>query len=47
MTYEIYHLNEYVTSRTSREDALDFIAACHTAHRDDFEILDQSDEATS
>ena len=47
MTYKIYHLNEYVTSRTSREDALDFIAACHQAHRDDFEILDQSDLVAS
>ena len=47
MEYKIYYRNEYVTSRASRDDALDFIAACHTAHRDDFEILDQSDQAAS
>ena len=47
MTYKIYHLNRYVTSRTSRDDALDFIAACSMSRREDFEILDQSDEAAS
>ena len=47
MTYRIYHLNEYVTSRSSRDDALDFIAACSMSRREDFEILDQSDEAAS
>ena len=47
MEYKIYYLNEYVTTRASRDDALDFIAACHTAHRDDFEILDASDLAAS
>ncbi len=45
MEYKIYYLNEYLTSRGSRDDALDFIAACHTARRDDFEILDQSDSS--
>ena len=47
MTYRIYHLNEYITSRSSRDDALDFIAACSMSRREDFEILDQSDEAAS
>ena len=47
MTYRIYHLNEYVTSRSSRDDALDFIAACSMSRREDFEILDQSDEVAS
>jgi hypothetical protein len=47
MEYKIYHLNQYVTSRTSRDDALDFIAACSMSRRDDFEILDDSDLATS
>lgn len=47
MTYRIYHLNEYVTSRASRDDALDFIAACSMSRRDDFEILDSSDLVAS
>jgi len=46
MTYKIYYLNRYVTERTSRDMALDFIDAC-SERRDDFEILDQSDEGAS
>lgn len=47
MEYKIYYLNEYVTSRASRDDALDFIAACSMSRREDFEILDQSDLVAS
>jgi len=46
MTYKIYYLNRYVTERTSRDMALDFIDAC-IERREDFEILDDSDLAAS
>jgi hypothetical protein len=47
MTYRIHYLNQYLTTRSTREDALDFIAACSMSRRDDFEILDDSDLVTS
>jgi len=46
MTYRIFYLNQYLTTRSTREDALDFIDAC-SKRREDFEILDQSDLVAS
>jgi hypothetical protein len=47
MTYRIHYLNQYLTTRSTRDDALDFIAACSMSRREDFEILDDSDLVTS
>ena len=47
MTYTIHYLNQYLTTRSTRDDALDFIAACSMSRREDFEILDDSDLAAS
>ena len=47
MIHRIFYLNQYLTARSTRDDALDFIAACSMSRREDFEILDQSDEAAS
>ena len=46
MTYRVFYLNQYLTTRSTRDDALDFIDAC-IERREDFEILDQSDEVAS
>ena len=47
MTYRIFYLNQYLTARSTRGEALDFIAACSMSRREDFEILDASDVVTS
>jgi len=50
MTYKIYHLTRLIHSAASRDAALAFVAM-HSElwqeDRDNYEILDQSDEVTS
>lgn len=50
MTYRIYHLTRLVQTTNDRDSALEYVAAQCAAtgqERDDFEILDQSDEVAS
>ena len=49
MTYRVYHLTRLMVSFPTREEALTFIEDRVTLgdDRDDFEILDQSDDAAS
>jgi hypothetical protein len=49
MTYRVYHLTRLMVSFPTRDEALAFIEDRVTLgdDRDDFEILDQSDEAAS
>ena len=49
MTYRVYHLTRLMVSFPTREEALTFIEDRVTLgdDRDDFEILDQSDEVAS
>ena len=49
MSYRVYHLTRLIHSAASRDEALTFIEDRVTLgdDRDDFEILDQSDEAAS
>ena len=49
MTYRVYHLTRLMVTFPTREEALVFIEDRVTLGdvRDDFEILDQSDEVAS
>ena len=49
MTYRVYHLTRLMVTFPTREEALVFVEDRVTLgdDRDDFEILDQSDEVTS
>jgi hypothetical protein len=49
MKYRVYHLTRLMVTFPTREEALTFIEDRVTLgdDRDDFEILDQSDEVTS
>jgi hypothetical protein len=49
MTYRVYHLTRLMVSFPTRDEALVFIEDRVTLgdDRDDFEILDQSDEGAS
>lgn len=49
MSYRVYHLTRLIHSAASRDEALVFIEDRVTLgdDRDDFDILDQSDEAAS
>jgi len=49
MTYRVYHLPRLMVTFPTRDEALVFVEDRVTLgdDRDDFEILDQSDEAAS
>ena len=49
MTYRVYHLTRLMVSFPTRDEALTFVEDRVTLgdDRDDFEILDQSDQAES
>jgi hypothetical protein len=49
MSYKIYHLTRLMVTMPTRDEALTFIEDRVTLgdDRDDFEILDQSDEGAS